>query len=73
MEKKTWNFSPEDVKALAQSPAGQQLLALLQQTDSKKLQAVMDSANAGDYASATQALQKILTPQMRDLAKELRD
>ena len=72
MDKFSQNFSKEDILRLAKSPAGQQLMAMLQQTDSVKLQQAASQAQSGDYSSAGQTLQSMLSsPEARRLLKEL--
>lgn len=60
MEKKSQDFSIEEVQRLAGSPAGQQLLQLLQQRDSGQLQRAMELASGGNYREAGSALQSLL-------------
>jgi len=45
---------------LAQTPAGKQLIQLLQSTGGQDLQKAMDRANAGDYTGAKNALSSLL-------------
>lgn len=72
MDQKSNHFSIEDAMALAESPAAQQLLALLQQTDQAALQNVISQASQGDLAQASQSLSKLLTsPEAKDLMKQL--
>jgi len=72
MEKKNQDFSMEDVMRLAKSPAGQQLLAMLQQSDSQKLEQATNQAKAGNYAQAGQTLKAMLSsPEAQKLMKEL--
>lgn len=71
MQKKSGDFSLQEAMQLAQSPAGQELLALLRQADSSTLQRAMEAANSGNYKEAAQAINKVLTPQMRKLAEDL--
>ena len=72
MQKKNQDFSMEEVMRLAQSPAGQQLLAMLQQADTAKLQQAMTQAKTGDFSQASQTLSGILSsPEAQRLMKEL--
>lgn len=72
MEKKTQDFSMEEVMRLAKSPAGQQLIAMLKQGDSSKLQQAVTQAKTGDYAQASQTLNTMLSsPEAQRLLKEL--
>lgn len=72
MEKKPQNISMEEIMRLAKSPAGQQLLAMLQQGNSDKLEQAVQQAKSGDYSNASQTLSGMLsTPQAQKLLKEL--
>ena len=72
MEKKSQDFSMEDIKRLAQSPAGQQLIAMLQQSDTEKLQQAIQQAQSGNYTQATQTLSAMLSsPEAKNLMKQL--
>ena len=72
MEKKFQDFSMEDIMRLAKSPAGQQLMAMLQQGDKTQLQHAMSQAKGGDYTSAGQTLSDMLSsPEAQKLLKEL--
>ena len=72
MEKKSQDFSMEDVKRIAKSPAGQQLMALLQQKDSDAVAQATAQAKAGNYAQAGQTLSALLSsPEAQRLMKEL--
>ncbi len=63
MAKKSEDFSMQEVMHLAKSPAGQQLLAMLQRSDSDKVQQAADLAAAGHYNQAAQTLQGMLSSQ----------
>ena len=72
MQKNSQDFSMEEVMRLAKSPAGQQLLAMLQQTDGAQLQQAAQQASMGEYSQAGQTLQALLsTPEAQKLLKEL--
>ena len=72
MQKNSEDFSMQEALRLAQSPAGQQLLAMLRQADSGQIQQAMDQANAGDMKSAKKALSGLLAdPQIRRLLEQL--
>ena len=74
MQKNCENFSMQDALRMAQSPAGQQLLAMLRSGDSGKLQQVMDLAKSGDMASASTALQAMLSStQAQQLLKQMEE
>ena len=72
MEKKSQDFSKEDILRMAKSPAGQQLLALLQQKDSAALAQAAAQAKSGDFSQASQTLNALLSsPEAQKLMKEL--
>lgn len=72
MQKKSQDFSMEQAKQLMNSPAGQQLMALLRQQDQGTLQKAADLASSGDYQAAGQQLGAILrSDEVRKLLKEL--
>ena len=72
MEKKSQDFSMEEVMRLAKSPAGQQLIAMLKQADSTKLQQAVTQAKTGNYTQASQTLSAMLSsPEAQKLLKEL--
>lgn len=66
------DFSIQEAMRLASSPAGQQLLKLLQQQSSSDLQSAMNSAAAGDYQQAKNTLASLLgSPEAQALLKQL--
>lgn len=72
MQKKSQDFSMEDALRMAKSPAGQQLLSMLQQSDSGTLQQVVDQASAGNYAQASKILDALLSsPDAKKLLQQL--
>lgn len=61
-----------DILRLAASPAGQQLIALLQKQGGSDFQKAMSSAAAGDYSQAKQAIEKMMAdPKAQKLLGEL--
>lgn len=59
---------------IAQSPAGQQLLTLLQRSGGSSLQNAVSKASAGDYAEAKDLLSSLLdSPEAQQLLKQLED
>lgn len=74
MQKNSRQFSMQDALRLANSDAGQQLLAILKQSDSDRLGKAMDSAATGDYAGAMQALSSLMAREdVRKLLKQLEE
>jgi hypothetical protein len=72
MQKNSQNFSMQEALRLANSDAGQRLLAILKQSDSNQLQQAMEQANAGNYENAQKALSSLMASQeVKDLLKEL--
>ncbi len=62
----------QEALRLAKSPAGQQLLAILQQSGGAQLQQAMTQAAAGDYEAAKQALSGLMNrPEARQLLEQL--
>lgn len=72
MQRNSQNFSLEDAKRLANSQAGQQLLAYLQQKDSDKLKQAMELAGKGDPTQLKQALSSLMdSPEAQALLRRL--
>ena len=72
MQKNSEDFSMPEALRLANSPAGQKLLAMLRQADSEQLQKLMQEASAGDYDQAKQTASRLLsTPEAQQLLKDL--
>ena len=65
------NFSMEQAMAFASSPAGQQLLRILQQKNGLDLSKAQSLASSGDMEGAKKALSSLLgDPQIQKLMKE---
>lgn len=60
MQNKSGDFSMQEALRLAKSPAGQQLIEFLKNTDSTQVRKAMEQANAGDYSQAKQSLSALL-------------
>ena len=59
---------------LARSPAGQQLLAMLQKSGGSELQTAVTQASAGNYDQAKQMLSTLLSSQeAQNLLKQLEE
>ena len=64
----------KELLRLAQSPAGQQLIALLQQRGGDRLSAALAQASAGDYRQAQALLSDLLAQEdAQALIKALED
>lgn len=65
-------FSMEDAVRLAGTPAGQQLLALLQSTGGSSMEDARKAVEKGDYTQAKNSLSEILkSPQVQKLLREM--
>lgn len=72
MQKKSQDFSMEELARMAESPAGQQLLAMLRQSGGPQMQQAAEKAAKGDYADAMVLARKLMEdPQTRALLKQL--
>jgi len=72
MQKNSQNFSMQEALRLANSDAGQRLLAILKQSDSNQLQQAVEQANAGNYENMQKALSSVMSsPEVQALLKEL--
>ena len=72
MQKNSQDFSIEEAARLANSPAGQRLLAILRNADPSQLQQIADQASAGDYEHANQILRNVLSsPEARKILNDL--
>ena len=68
----TPEFSMEQVRAFVSSPAGQQLLSLLQKKGGSELKNAQNLASNGQMDAAKSALSSLLTdPQIQQLLKQL--
>ena len=62
----------QEILRLAASPAGKQLIALMQQKGGNDLQIAMKQAAAGDYTQAKRTMESVLSdPEAQKLLKEL--
>ena len=74
MQKNSQNFSMQEALRLANSDAGQRLLALLKQNDDPGIRQAMQQAATGDYTKIKDSLAGLMaSPQVRQLLKELED
>jgi hypothetical protein len=65
-------LSMQEVMRLAASPAGQQLIALMQNKGGEEFNRAMQQAAAGNYSGAKQAMESLLKdPQAQRLLKDL--
>ncbi len=74
MQKNSQNFSMQEALHLANSEAGQRLLALLKETNDPGVRQAMQKASAGDYSSIRENLASLMrSEQVQQLLKELED
>ena len=72
MNQKPDDFSVQKAIQFAKSPAGKELIALLQQADHTQIQKAMSQASTGDYNNAQKTLSQILSsPEAQKLLKQL--
>lgn len=72
MQKNFDDLSTQDAMRLVNSPAGRQLLALLQQTDPDALKKAKAQASSGDYSQIGQTLAPLLaSDEVKKLLKQL--
>lgn len=72
MNQKPDDFSVQEAMRFASTPAGQQLIAMLQQADHSQIQKAMSQASAGDLSSAQKTLSNILSsPEAQKLLKQM--
>ena len=72
MQQKSGEFSMQDALRLANSPAGQQLLALLQQAEPSVINQAREQAAQGDYSQVKKLLAPLLaTEEAKQLLEQL--
>ena len=72
MQKNSQDFSMQEALRLANSPAGQQLLAMLRQSHSAQLDQAAAEVSAGDYTKASQTLRHLLSsPEIKKILEDL--
>lgn len=72
MEKNSSEFSIQEAMRLVNTPAGQQLLALLQQSDSDVMNRAMEQALRGDLSQAQQTLSGVAaSPEVKKLLQQM--
>ncbi|MBR4290263.1 MAG: hypothetical protein IKT52_06460 [Oscillospiraceae bacterium] len=66
------NIPMQEILRMAASPAGQKLIAMMQQQGGGELQKAMEQASNGDYTQAKRAIETLMRdPQAQKLMKEL--
>ena len=72
MQKNSDNFSTQDAMRLANTPAGQQLLSLLQRSNPDVLETAKQQAANGNYAQLTKTLESLMaSEEIKNLLKQL--
>lgn len=72
MQKNSGEFSMQDAMRLANSPVGEQLLAMLQKKDPNVLNQAMQQANAGNYEQVKDTMSALLhDKEIQNLLKQL--
>ncbi len=72
MDNQNGNFSIQEIMRLAKTPAGQKLIALLQQADPSALQNAARQASGGNMQQAKSALEPLLkSPEIQSLIAQL--
>ena len=72
MNNQTGNFSVQEIMRLAKTPAGQQLIALLQQADPTALRSAAEQASGGNMQQAKSTLEPLLkSPEIQKLIAQL--
>lgn len=73
MAKDSGGLDYSQLLKIANSPAGQELIALVQKNADEQFQAAMRQAQAGDYSQAQSIISQILsTPEAKELMKKIR-
>ncbi len=73
MEKNSGEFDFSSLLKIANSPAGQRLLSLVQKNRDDRFDQALRQAQSGDYTQAQQLLSKMLsTKEGQELMKEIR-
>lgn len=71
MQQKSNNFSMEDAMRFVNSPAGKQLMAMLQKSNGDAVKKAMDQAAKGNMDEAKDAIKSMtLTEDMKNLLKQ---
>ncbi len=72
MEKKFDPAAVQKAMQLANTPAGKQLIGMLQQSDPAAIQKAMQQASAGDYAQIAKTLAPLMaSPEIQALMKQM--
>lgn len=65
-------YSTQELLQMAKSPAGQQLISMLQQKGGDELRQAVSKAATGDYTQAKQAISALMeNPEVKKLLEQL--
>lgn len=74
MDKNFAQFSPEQLRQIASSPAAQQLMAMLQQEHAGAMDSAISGARSGDMAAIQQSLAAFMSdPKAKELLRKLQE
>ena len=74
MDKNFAQFSPEQLRQIASSPAAQRLMTMLQQNHSATMDSAISGAQSGDMAAVQRALAAFMSdPKAKELLKKLQE
>lgn len=74
MDKNFPQFSPEQLRQLASSPAAQRLMTVLRQEHTEAMDSAITSAKSGDMAAVQRSLAAFLSdPKAKELLKKLQE
>ena len=66
------NFSIQDAMRLAETPAGKELLSILQSSGGDSVDKAKKAAEQGDYAQVKESLSELMkSPKIQSLLKEM--
>ena len=72
MQKEPKNSPIDEAMAFAKTPAGKQLISLLQNTNTININQAMDDASNGNYDKAKSALEPLLaSPEVQALLRQM--
>lgn len=72
MQQNDRNFDMTSIMQFASTPAGRQLIAILQQSDKTAMNAAMEQAKKGNYSQAKEVLSPLLaSEEVQKLLKQM--
>ena len=74
MDKNFAQFSPEQLRQIASSPAAQRLMAMLRQEHTDAMYSAISGAKSGDMAAVQRALTTFMSdPKAKELLRKLQE